>query len=55
MRQRCHEYQCFSSIFMSDGKKFKNFSQFIDAAVRDGKVQKQGQELFLVELDKLAA
>jgi hypothetical protein len=36
-------------------KKFKNFSQFIDAAVRDGKVQKQGQELFLVELDKLAA
>ena len=48
MRQRCHKYQGFSSISMSDGKKFKNFSQFIDAAVKDGKVQKQGQKLFLI-------
>lgn len=55
MRQRCHKYQGFSSISMSDGKKFKNFSQFVDAAVRDGKVQRQGQELFLIKLDKLAA
>lgn len=55
MRQACHRYQGFSSICMSSGKKFKSFSQFIDAAVRDGKVQNQGQELFLVEFDKLAA
>ncbi|MEH1937022.1 MAG: NYN domain-containing protein [Nostoc sp.] len=55
MRQRCHRYQGFSSISMPDGKKFKNFSQFIDAAVRDDKVKKQGQELFLIEFDKLAA
>ncbi|MEA5627775.1 NYN domain-containing protein [Nostoc sp. UHCC 0251] len=55
MRQRCHRYQGFSSIFMSNGKNFKNFSQFIDVAVRDGKVQKQNQELFLVELEKLTA
>jgi len=55
MRQRCHRYQGFSSISMSDGKKFKSFGQFVDAAVRDGKVQKQGQQLFLIELDKLAA
>ncbi|WP_373529374.1 NYN domain-containing protein [Nostoc sp.] len=55
MRQRCANYYGCSSISTTDGKKFKNFSQFIDAAVRDGKVQKQNQELFLIELDKLAA
>lgn len=55
MRQRCTKYQGYLTISTDDGKKFKSFSQFIDAAVRDGKVQKQGQELFLVELDKLAA
>jgi len=55
MRQHCVSYQGFSSIHTPDGKKFKSFGQFVDAAVRDGKVQKLGQELFLVELDKLAA
>ncbi|MEH1863849.1 MAG: NYN domain-containing protein [Nostoc sp.] len=55
MRQRCHKYQGFSSIYMPDGKKFKSFGQFVDAAVRDNKIQKQGQKLFLIELDKLAA
>ncbi len=55
MRQRCANYQGYLSISTDDGKKFKSFSQFIDAAVKDGKVQKQGQELFLVELEKLAA
>lgn len=55
MSQLFAKYQGVSSINVPDGKKFKNFSQFIDAAVMDGKVQKQGQELFLIELDKLAA
>lgn len=55
MRQHCANYQGVSSIRRHDGKKFKNFSQFVDAAVRDGKVRKQNQELFLTELDKLAA
>ncbi|MEH2256968.1 NYN domain-containing protein [Nostoc sp.] len=55
MMQLFTKYQGVSSIYEPDGNKFKSFSQFIDAAVRDGKVQKQGQELFLVELDKLAA
>lgn len=55
MRQLCHKYQGFSSISMPDGKKFKSFGQFVDAAVRDGKIQKQGQQLFLIELDNLAA
>jgi len=55
MRQHCASYQGFSSIHTPNGKKFKSFSQFIDAGVRDGKVQKQDQELFLIELDRLAA
>ncbi|WP_320073092.1 NYN domain-containing protein [Nostoc sp. MG11] len=55
MRQLCANYQGCSSISTSDGKKFKSFSQFIDAAVKDGKVRKQNQELFLIELDRLAA
>ncbi|MDZ8224762.1 NYN domain-containing protein [Nostoc sp. ChiVER01] len=50
MRQRCANYKGCSSISTGDCKKFKSFSQFIDAAVNDGKVRKQGQELFLVEL-----
>ncbi|MDZ8139767.1 MAG: NYN domain-containing protein [Nostoc sp. DedQUE04] len=55
MMQLFTKYQGVCSIYVPDGKKFKSFSQFIDAAIRDGKVQKQGQELLLVELDKLAA
>jgi uncharacterized LabA/DUF88 family protein len=55
MRQLCTNYQGCSSISTDNGKKFKSFGQFVDAAVRDGKVQRQGQELFLIELDKLAA
>ncbi|MEH1904431.1 MAG: hypothetical protein V7L04_24235 [Nostoc sp.] len=55
MRQRCANYQGCSSISTANGKKFNTFSQFIDVAVKDGKIRKQNQELFLVELDKLAA
>ncbi|MEH2231390.1 MAG: NYN domain-containing protein [Nostoc sp.] len=55
MMQLFTKYQGICSIYVSNGKKFKSFSQFVDAAVRDGKVQREGQELFLIELDKLAA
>ncbi len=55
MRKRCANYQGYLSISTDDGKKFKSFSQFIDVAVKDGKVRKQNQELFLTELDILAA
>jgi hypothetical protein len=55
MRQLYKNYQGISSIRTPDGKKFKSFSCFIDAAVKDGKVRRQNQELFLIELDKLAA
>lgn len=55
MRQHCVSYQGFSSIHTADGKKFKSFGQFVDAVVRDGKVERRGQKLFLIELDKVAA
>ena len=55
MRQGCANYQGYLSISTDDGKKFKSFSQFIDVAIKDGKVRKQNQELFLTELDILAA
>ncbi|QSJ14085.1 NYN domain-containing protein [Nostoc sp. UHCC 0702] len=55
MCQLFPHYQGFSAIHTSEGKKFKNFSQFVDAVVKDGKVRKQNQELFLIELDRLAA
>jgi hypothetical protein len=55
MRQSCRQYQGFSSICNPDGKKFKNFSQFVNAAVKDGKVRKCNQELLLIDLDVLAA
>ncbi|MEA5579942.1 NYN domain-containing protein [Nodularia harveyana UHCC-0300] len=55
MRQSCAKYQGFSSICTHDGKKFKNFSQFINAAVKDGKIRKKNEELFLINTDRLAA
>ncbi len=55
MRQSCQKYQGISSISTPDGKKFKSFSSFIDAAVKDGKVRRQNQELFLIEFNKLVA
>jgi NYN domain len=55
MRQRCANYQGASSILTPNGKAFSRFSKFVDAAVKDGKVKMQNQQLFLIELDKLAA
>jgi uncharacterized LabA/DUF88 family protein len=55
MRQRCANYQGASSILTPNGKAFSRFNKFVDAAVKDGKVKMQNQQLFLIELDKLAA
>lgn len=55
MRQNCVQYKGFTSIQTPNGQKFKSFSKFVDAAVKDGKVQIQNQQLFLIELDKIAA
>lgn len=41
-------YQGFSSILKPDGKTFLKFGKFVDAVVKDGKIRKQEQELFLV-------
>jgi NYN domain len=55
MRQICPKYQGISSICTSEGKKFQKFSQFVDAAVKDRKIKRQNQQLFLHELDRIAA
>ncbi|TVP56476.1 MAG: NYN domain-containing protein [Nodularia sp. (in: Bacteria)] len=55
MRQGCAKYHGFSSIHTPKGKKFKNFSHFVNAAVEDGKVRKQNEELFLTNTDRLVA
>jgi hypothetical protein len=44
---RFPNYQKVSSIRKKDGTKFPDFSKFVDAAVADGKVRMQNQELFL--------
>ncbi len=49
MRQLFPNYQELSSILAPDGKKFKRFGEFIDAAVKDGKIRRKNQELFLIE------
>jgi nucleoid DNA-binding protein len=41
--------QKFPSVYKPDGKTFSRLSQFVNAAVVDGKVRLQNQELFLIE------
>jgi hypothetical protein len=55
MRKISPHYQGIPSISTPDGKKFKTFGQFIDMVVKEGKVIRQNQQLFLMELDKIAA
>jgi hypothetical protein len=49
MRKLFPKYQGFSSICRPNGKKFKNFSQFVDTVVKEGRIKKQNQELLLIE------
>lgn len=55
MRQICPNYQGVATISTPDGKKFKSFGQFIDMVVKEGKVKRQNQHLFLMELNQIAA
>jgi uncharacterized LabA/DUF88 family protein len=55
MRQLYPQYQGISSISTRNGKKFKNFTKFVDAAVNSGKIQRRNQQLSLIELNELAA
>jgi uncharacterized LabA/DUF88 family protein len=49
MRELFPNYQEVSSILTPDGKKFKRFGEFVDAVVKDGKLRRKNQELFLIE------
>ncbi len=49
------QYQNISSIYTPNGEKFKSFGRFVDMVVKEGKVIRQNQELFLKELDKIPA
>jgi hypothetical protein len=55
MRQLYPKYHGICSISTPNGKKFKNFGKFVDAVVNSGKIQRQNQELFLIELNELVA
>ncbi|MTJ54350.1 NYN domain-containing protein [Anabaena sp. UHCC 0253] len=55
MRQLFPKYQGVASISTPNGKKIKTFKQFVDMVVKEGKVIRQNQELFLKELDKIPA
>jgi hypothetical protein len=55
MRQLYPKYQGIRSISTPNGKKFKTFGKFVDAVVNSGKIQRQNQELFLIELNELVA
>ncbi|WP_041233573.1 NYN domain-containing protein [Cylindrospermum stagnale] len=50
MRQLYPKYQGVASIFTPDGKKFKSFGKFVEAAVgSSGRIQRQNQELRLIK------
>ncbi|MDB9453818.1 NYN domain-containing protein [Dolichospermum circinale] len=49
------KYQGVASISIPNGKKIKSFGKFVDMVVKEGKIIRQNQELFLRELDKIPA
>ncbi|WP_353929300.1 NYN domain-containing protein [Okeanomitos corallinicola TIOX110] len=55
MGQISANYQGICSISIPNGTKFKKFGQFVDMVVKEGKVKRQNQELFLIELNQIAA
>ncbi|TAE58682.1 MAG: NYN domain-containing protein [Nostocales cyanobacterium] len=55
MRKFSPHYHGISSISTPDGKKLKTFGQFVDMVVKEGKIIRQNQHLFLVELNQIAA
>lgn len=54
MRQLFPNYKGVSSIRKKDGTKFGKFSKFVDAAIDEGKVCRQNEEIFLIEQNQLA-
>jgi uncharacterized LabA/DUF88 family protein len=54
MLQRFPKYQGVTSV-KHQGKTFSRFNELIKAAVKDGKIGFQNQQLFVIEADKISA
>lgn len=52
MRELCPNYQGASSICKHQGKTFSRFSEFVETAVREGKIRLQDQQLFVIEAER---
>ncbi len=48
MRKHFPNYRGATSILKQDGTTFSSFSKFVDAVVKEGKVRRENQELFLI-------
>lgn len=55
MRNLFPKYQGVTSVCKHQGKTFSRFSELVDAAVKDGKIRCQDQQLFVIEADRLSA
>ncbi len=54
MSQLFPKYQGVASV-KHQGKTFASFSEFVEAAVKDGKIRSQDQQLFVIEADQISA
>jgi hypothetical protein len=52
MRNLFPKYQGVTSVCKHQGKTFSRFSELVDAAVKDGKIRCQDQQLFVIEADR---
>jgi hypothetical protein len=52
MLQLFPKYQGVTSVCQHQGKTFSRFSELVDAAVKDGKIRCQDQQLFVIEADR---
>jgi hypothetical protein len=55
MRKLFPKYQGVNSVCKHQGKTFSRFSEFVDTAVKDGKIRSQAGQLFVIEADKISA
>ena len=55
MLQLFPKYQGVTSVCQHQGKTFSRFSELVKAAVKDGKIRLQNQQLFVIEADRLSA
>ncbi|MCC3406838.1 MAG: NYN domain-containing protein [Microcoleus sp. PH2017_10_PVI_O_A] len=55
MRNLFPKYQGVTSVCKHQGKTFSRFSEFVETAVKDGKIRSQDQQLFVIEADQISA